>query len=108
MWWRSRGWCCDGLREHFDRRYERGIFVFAEPATEDGRRPTSFWLAMRSVRREDMGRLQVWNPPAGLPLTILTWYPIWFCPWCGAYLARHYRDQHELLTDPLVSQEHGL
>lgn len=107
MFWWSKGWCCDKLKDHFERRHERGFFVFAEPSSPDGPFPESFWLAMRSVRQEDVERLKQLNAPLDLPITIQTWCPIWYCPWCGVRLDRHYRGQLELLLDAALSAEHG-
>jgi hypothetical protein len=106
MWLGSRGWCCDGLRGHFERRHERGLFVFAEPPVTDGQRPASFWLAMRSVQEKDLERVRELNAP-DIPMTLQTWYPIHYCPWCGVELSRQYIKQWDLLVDPVLSQEHG-
>jgi hypothetical protein len=104
MWWRSRGWCCDALRENFARRHDRGLFVFAEPPAADGQRAASFWLAMRSVQQKDLEMLNI----PGIPITIQTWYPIRYCPWCGKDLSWHYERQWAMLADPVLSKEHDL
>jgi hypothetical protein len=107
MFWRSKGWCCGGLKDRFERRYDRGLFVFAEPPTSDGRYPASYWLAMRSVRKQDVERLKELKGERDLPITIQTWFPIQFCPWCGTRLKRFYARHYELLVDPQMTTEHG-
>jgi hypothetical protein len=102
------GWCCDHLMRHFERRHDRGLFVFAEPPDPAGQFPASFWLGMRAVRMADMERLTELREPADLPLTVQTWFPLWYCPWCGVGLESHYGRQLALLLDPAVSDEHRL
>lgn len=102
------GWCCDQLKQHFDQRYDRGLFVFAEPPDPTGLFPASFWLGMRAIRMADRTRLSELRGPADLPFTVQTWFPLWFCPWCGVRLEEYYRQQLSLLLDPIVSEEHSL
>jgi hypothetical protein len=106
MSWPSKGWCCDALKESFERRHDRGIFVFATPP--DSAIPVTFWLSMRCVQFQDMDRIDKLIGPPDVPITIQTWHPILYCPWCGVMLERHYRHQCELLVDPVICEEHRL
>jgi hypothetical protein len=99
------GWCCTHFMGHFERRYDRGLFVFAEPPDPAGRFSASFWLAMRCVQMADMSRLPQLHGPSDLPLTIQTWFPMWFCPWCGVQLAEYYGHQLDQLLDPVIAAE---
>ena len=105
--WRANGWCCEKLKDQFDRRHERGIFVFAEPPNTERNRSLSFWVGMRIVAAKHLEFMKPSDCPADVAITIQTWYPIWFCPWCGVKLDRYYDREYGLLTDPVISEEHG-
>src|SRR5262249_24493669 len=98
MWWRAHGWRFREVREHFEGRHEKGLLVFAELPSPDKRWPASYWLAMRSILPAEIGQLADLSclPVAG-GITVLTWSPIWYCPWCGVTMVRHYGHQLELL-----------
>jgi len=104
-------WCCGWMQLAFEQRYERTIFAFCEPDSNTLHCGPTFWLGMRSVRFEDVGRLtqERIGPTAGEPLppiTICTWRPIKFCPGCGRSLHRFYRNSFRMLTDDKLSNEH--
>jgi hypothetical protein len=93
---------------HFERRNDRGLFVYATPPQPAEKVPVCFWWAMRSVRKQDLDRLKDFCGPPDVPLTIVTRVRILYCPWCGVQLDWHYGNQYELLVDPAVCNEHEL
>lgn len=106
MFWQKKGWCCQRLKTAFESRHDRGIYIFAEPPGRFGE-TVSFWLAMRSVREQDVDRInEKSNQVPEVPFTMQTWYPIFFCPWCGVQLEWHYAPQFKILLDPGLSAEH--
>src|SRR5437867_1587456 len=94
---RPTKWCCEGLKHAFAQRRGRGIYVFAEPPKSEIGIPVTFWLGMRSVEKKDLEKLSVaWDERQGA-LSLQTWRPIRYCPWCGTKLVRFYRNRHEQL-----------
>src|SRR4051812_40365589 len=106
MWLKPKGWCCQQLAQHFERRNERGAFVFAQPADSSaGRNQTLFLLSLRSIDPQFVEQLKALKPLPEMCVSIQTWLCVRFCPWCGVELERHYRDQIKLLVDPALLQE---
>lgn len=101
-------WCCQSLKDHFEKRLERGLFVFAESLPQEDQRPAYFWLAMRSVRKEDLETLKGSHALSQLPITLLTWERILYCPWCGVNLEKHYGERAKMLCDPEMTAEREL
>jgi len=99
-----RDWCCAGLKYAFENRNERGIYVFAELPHELLGVGASFWMGMRSI---DVGCEPPKIVPSDFPISIETWYPITFCPWCGCRLASFYRKTYRQLYDDDASTRHG-
>ena len=104
-------WCCAGLEFAFNERHKRGLFVFCEPThLEAG--PT-YWLGMRSVNIADKARLaeQLCKVPSSdrpVPITLVTWHRVKYCPWCGSQVERFYRKTYRALADPMLSEEHQI
>lgn len=102
----SERWCCEGLKHAFSRRLERGMYVFAMPPTPEYNSPVSFWIGCRVVRQLDLGSLNF--PTNTPPLTIATWLPIKFCPWCGVPLSGFYKARVDQLYDDKILSEMGM
>lgn len=99
-------WCCEGVRQYFTSRGERGVFVFAEPPDARSNQP-SFWLAVHAADEGDLAVIRQGTHRADLAVMLQTWIPVRFCPWCGRKLARFYRNQWRQLYDPQASEAHG-
>ena len=100
----SDSWCCDGLKFAYERRAERGLYVFAEPPVPEIESPVSFWLGSRAIAHAHLARVADF-PSAGVPFTIATWLPIHHCPWCGNRLIEFYRESYDQLYDERISDE---
>ncbi len=106
--------CCEGISTSFMDRKDRGVFVFCEPDNYLLSCGPTFWIGMRSVRFEDIDRfaeerrlLPERQNEKPFPVTISTWLPIKYCPWCGKNLKRFYKRSFEVLVDEDLSKEHG-
>jgi hypothetical protein len=80
------------------------MYVFAEPPDPKRGFGPTFWLSMRSVEERHLEEgLQC---AENVPITLETWLPIQFCPWCGKRLASFYRNSFDLLCDKDISARH--
>ncbi len=100
-------WCCVGLKTMFEQRYERNIFVFAEPPSFDDQFH-SFWIAMRCVDYKNLDQMSKVKLPIDVPVTISTRFPISFCPWCGKKLQKFYKRDYGILIDDKLIKEFSL
>lgn len=98
-------YCCLGFKETFEQRFDRTLFVFADPPDEVFDKPT-FWFAMRSVEKDKIDSVLPSLPEA--LLTLSTRKPISFCPWCGIKLAKFYKKKFLNIHDATVSEEFAL
>lgn len=106
-------WCCEGLKQAFEDRHNRGIYIYCEPDHSLLKCGPTFWMGMRSVNTEDSGRFSelmktvAQDNTDSLPITIGTWRRVKFCPWCGKNLERYYKKNFDMLIDETISKEHG-
>src|SRR5262245_10968803 len=103
MWRKPKGWCCEQLAQHFERRNERGAFVFAQPADPSHGREPLFRLSFLAVDPKHIQTVKEINRPQELEhISLQTWLVIRFCPWCGVQLDRHYKNQLDLMVDTVL------
>ncbi len=95
--------CCEGFKEMYKKRFDRGIFVFADK--EDTTGEVSFWLGMRCVEHNELKNLTEICFSDKLPITVSTRVPIHFCPWCGKKLIKYYRRNYDFFSDIEIQKE---
>jgi hypothetical protein len=100
-------WCCEAVRQHFENRGERGVFIYAEPPHPPVTGQPSYWLAVNAIDQVNIPRIPKPADGASLPIMLQTWLPVRFCPWCGRRLVRFYRKHWKQLFDKDVSVQHG-
>ena len=75
-------WCCVAFKERFHHSGKRGVAVFV---SMKGGPPPAFILQHRSLDPE--ASLQ----QTDVALALISESHLYFCPWCGANLPRHYK-----------------
>src|SRR4051812_10132446 len=100
-------YCCSSLKDSFDSRHERGLFVFVRPSMRAGAPPV-FAFACRSVLPGDHEQLQQIALSRSAPITLTSQQAIRFCPWCGVILADFYKDTYGEMMDEVLIAEFGL
>lgn len=91
-------WCCDGFKYAHEQKHGRTIFVFVEPPSGEEKNP-NFWIGMRCVEKESLGKIAEISLPDDLQITINTRLPIIYCPWCGRNLNKFYKNNFFTLLD---------
>jgi hypothetical protein len=97
-------WCCDGFRNAFEQRKDRGLFVYVRPPSSANSGPL-FSLATRSVRQEDIPLLQ--GAAKTLPemdINLQSQTGMRFCPWCGIELKRFEATYPKLLDEEIIAE----
>ena len=89
-------------------RYERGLFVYVRPPDWASTSAPSFWLAFRSVRKQDLDVLAEAGLPPDVPITLSRSRRLLFCPGCGVELDRFYLARWQMLLDPVILEEFEL
>lgn len=95
-------WCCSGLAKAFSVRNESTIFIFSDNPDGVVNFGPTFWVAMRSIHKNDYGKIE--NIPINT-FIVATRKRIHFCPWCGINLASMYPTYPNLLTDQEIEKE---
>lgn len=99
-------WCCDGFRNAYEQRHERGLLVFARPPVSGVTTKPSFHLAFRALERSryDAFREAMKGRINGC-VSLSGCTGMRFCPWCGVELVRFYRSGWQELVDQKVIDE---
>jgi hypothetical protein len=106
MGWLSRDWCCGLFRDSFDSRALCTHFIFASPPVPRLRSTYSFWLAFRSVAREQLAGMHPESvAPPDVKVVLSSCQAIFFCPWCGRNLAGYYGQSASRLVDAELCSE---
>ncbi len=95
--------CCDGFKEMYKKKSDRGIFVFADKDDTSGE--VSFWLGMRCIKHNQLRNLTEISFPDNLAITLNTRVPIHFCPWCGKELIKYYKHTYDFFIDTEIQKE---
>jgi hypothetical protein len=99
-------WCCDGFRNGYEFRHERGLLVFARPVVAGVATEPMFHIAFRALERdkhEAFSQAIKGRMDGCMSLSCCT--GMRFCPWCGVELVRFYRSSWQELVDQIVIDE---
>jgi hypothetical protein len=98
-------WCCGILKGNFESRPNRGWFIFSEPPQPPVTDNPSFWICINSIAKADLERLKALS--LDVPIMVMTWQAVRYCPSCGTNLLTFYGNQFEQIHDAELSREHG-
>jgi hypothetical protein len=99
-------WCCDGFRNGYKFRHERGFIVFARPPIPNVTAGPSFFFGFRALERskqENFGQVVKGKLDGCMSLSGCT--GMRYCPWCGVELRRFYRNTWKELVDQKMFDE---
>jgi hypothetical protein len=102
-------WCCNGFRANYDQRHERGLIVYVLPQFVGASSEPLFHIGFRALERSRhanfseavKGRMEGCMSLGGST-------GMKYCPWCGATLAKFYRNTWQELLDDKITNEFRL
>ena len=99
-------WCCDGFRNGYKFRHERGLLVFARPPVSDVTTEPSFHFGFRALERDRQDALrEALRGRMDGCMSLSGCTGMRFCPWCGVELVRFYRSSWQELVDQRLIDE---
>ena len=98
-------WCCDGFRNFYNQRHDRGLLVFATPPVIGTSNEPSFHIASRATERNNFDSVGKALKGMSVHLALNCSTGMRYCPWCGATLKKFYSKSWPELIDQRVIDE---